>query len=91
MHLGHSIDTGNKHLIVAAPHEGRVHVYGSLHGQPHAGGAHLTAKQARELAAALLVIADDLDPPRAVTGSIASRIGNPTSNGVATFTKPGPQ
>ena len=63
MHPGHSIDCGNLHKLTVAPEAGRVRVYSSKGGQLHAPGSFLTAAAAREAAALLLAIADDLDPP----------------------------
>jgi hypothetical protein len=78
MHPGHSIDCGNLHKLTVAPEAGRVRVYSSKGGQLHAPRSFLTAAAAREAAALLLAIADELEPP-ATTAVGVSTLGSPTS------------
>jgi len=75
MHPGHSIDCGNLHKLTVAPEAGRVRVYSSKGGQLHAPGSFLTAAAAREAAALLLAIADDLDPPAAIAVGVSTLAG----------------
>jgi hypothetical protein len=85
---GQAIELGGGHKCVVVPHEGRVHVYGSRAGQLHADGARLTAPQARELARALIAIADELDPPAPPTVSGVSIRGTVTSRAVVDVQPP---
>jgi len=78
MHLGQSIDLGNTHAFTVVPREGRIHAYASRRGGPREEGAMLTPAQAREAAATLIAIADDLDPP-ATTAVGRSTLGSPSS------------
>ncbi len=84
---GHQIDLGNRHTVTAAHQEGRIRIYASIGGQLTPAGAHLDEGQARELAAALLVLADSLDPP-VTTATAASTLGSPTMRAEMTFTPP---